>query len=104
MLKTLLDPASFGGQCARYAQLSEFPIPAPADDEDDDILIHHPKRISDTYIKRMNLNEQNVRAAEVYACHIVDEFNNRKGYVSPCSIKKQKERKLEYKSLLGGAK
>ena len=100
MLKALLDPASFGGQCARYVQLDEFPISAPAEDEDDDILIHHPKRISDAYIKKMNLNEQDVRAAEVYACHIVDEFNNRKGYVSPCSSKRHKERKSEYQALL----
>ena len=74
----------------KYAPKFNLKVLAPStDDTTDQIHIRHPTPISKEFISRMGLDPYKVRQYEIEAMQVVDDFNNKEGYISPSALSQQ---------------
>jgi hypothetical protein len=70
-----------------YEFNSNYTIHAPPEtDRQDRFHLRHPSSLPKSFIKHMKLNEYKVRRVEAYIKSIVDDYNNKKEYVSPAAL------------------
>jgi hypothetical protein len=59
----------------------------PAQNFTDIVHLRHPTPLKNDFIKKMHLNEKEVRNVENFVKMIIDDYNNRDGYLSPAALK-----------------
>jgi hypothetical protein len=74
-----------------YFRAQELTVKAPEIGQSDDIHLRFPSELSPEFIKMMRLDANQVRNVEDFVKFIVDEYNNRPGYVSPSAIRNQRK-------------
>jgi hypothetical protein len=70
----------------------------PSTDRTEKYLIRYPGALSPEFVKRMDMNPEIVEKIRGVAMQIVDDYNNKKGYVSPAALVNTQKDKCKRRS------